>query len=73
MEKIMTSKRPNIDFHAAEEIAAAVAKSYMDNVIITIRLFDREEQGIVEKFDQPGRRIKIAGVWIKIEDIIGLK
>jgi hypothetical protein len=69
--------RPNIDFDEAEEIAAEVAKSFADQTEITIKIYDpfneRQETGTVEKIDQFGRRIYIAGEWVKFDEIIGLQ
>jgi len=76
-DKDRQHSRPNVDFEAAEEIAAAVSRSYTDQVEITIVLFnpysDRSETGIVEKVDQFNRRIKIADEWVKFDDIIGIQ
>ncbi|MBO9597128.1 MAG: YolD-like family protein [Cohnella sp.] len=69
--------KPNVDFDAAEEIAAAIGHSFSTKESIRIEVYneyaERIEEGVVEKVNQHAGWIEIAGQRVKFSDIIAVK
>ncbi|QAY65460.1 YolD-like family protein [Paenibacillus protaetiae] len=66
-------KRIELDESEWERISAMMAESLERRKPITLRLYDpyeaRAAEGVVERIDVPGGRVRLDGVWVRVKDV----